>query len=37
MATPFASFDNWAYPGFVDGLIVGSGGANRLTLFKLHG
>jgi len=28
---------HWAYPGFVDGLVVGSGGASRLTLFELHG
>jgi hypothetical protein len=27
----------WAYPGFVDGLVVGSGGASRVTLFELHG
>jgi hypothetical protein len=27
----------WAYPGFVDGLVVGSGGASRLTLLELHG
>ena len=27
----------WAYPGFVDGLVVGSGGESRLTLLELHG
>lgn len=26
----------WAYPGFVDGLVVGSGGASYLTLLELH-
>ncbi len=27
----------WAYPCFVDGLVIGSGGASRLTLLELHG
>ena len=27
----------WAYPGFVDGLVVGSGGASCLTFLELHG
>ena len=28
---------HWAYPGFVDGLVIGSSGGSRLTLLELHG
>lgn len=27
----------WAYPDFVDRLVLGSGGDSRLTLLELHG
>src|SRR5215470_5892626 len=30
------SSEVWAYPGFVDRLVVSSGGESRLTGFELH-
>lgn len=35
--TVFPDDEIWAYPGFVDGLVLGSSGASRLTVFELHG